>query len=269
MPLKLYCGLVGRVAHRGTAGGSASRGPNSRERARYPRKTSGRPTGHFTNSASRLRALASQRTIAISDPVRRLSSPEEQLTGHRIGAGMKDKQSHFSRHRNFAQNRWTRRESIVRKTVIDTRSEPRAKPEPEWLDLEKVAKIEVTSEDPGYPLESALVSGTGPGWRAAERGRQLIRILFDSPTRLRQIRLEFSETEIARTQEFTLRWATAAGAPFKEIVRQQWSFSPQGSTLETEDYQLDLEGVSILELDLKPDLTPANARASLAKWRVM
>jgi hypothetical protein len=158
----------------------------------------------------------------------------------------------------------------VRKTIIDSstlHSEPRT--EQEWLDLEEVAKVEVTSENPSFPLESALVSGKGPGWRAAQRGKQIIRIIFDKPTRLRRIRLEFSETEIARTQEFTLQWSAEPGGQFKEIVRQQWSFSPQGSTSEIEDYQVNLDGVSVLELVLKPELTPANACATLASWRMV
>jgi hypothetical protein len=43
------------------------------------------------------------------------------------------------------------------------------------LELEQLAKVEVTSEDPNFPIESALVSGTGPGWRAAEKGKQIVR----------------------------------------------------------------------------------------------
>ncbi len=135
----------------------------------------------------------------------------------------------------------------------------------EWLDLEEMAEVEVTSEDPRFPLESALVSSKGPGWRAAQRGKQIIRITFDKPTRLRRIRLEFSETEIARTQEFTLQWSTEPGGPFTEIVRQQGSFSPQGSTRETEDYQVNLDSVSVLELALKPDLTPAKRIRNLGQ----
>jgi hypothetical protein len=168
------------------------------------------------------------------------------------------------------RNSVQRRVATVRKTVIDpatVHSEPRT--EQEWLDLEAVAKVEVTSEDPSFPLESALVSGKGPGWRAAQRGKQIIRIVFDKPTRLRRIRLEFSETEIARTQEFTLRWSPEPGGPFREIVRQQWSFSPRGSTSEIEDYQVNLDSVSVLELSLKPDLTPANACATLTSWRMI
>jgi hypothetical protein len=158
----------------------------------------------------------------------------------------------------------------MRKTIIDpatVHSGPHT--EQEWLDLEEMAKVEVTSEDPRFPIESALVSGKGPGWRAAQIGTQIIRIMFDKPTRLRRIRLEFSETETARTQEFTLHWSTAPGGPLTEIVRQQWCFSPGGSTSEIEDYRVNLDSVSVLELAIKPELTQASACATLARWRMM
>jgi hypothetical protein len=113
-----------------------------------------------------------------------------------------------------------------------------------------------------------LAAGEASGWRAAEKGKQIIRIVFDNPRTLRRIRLEFSETEIERTQEFTLRWSDEAAGPFKEIVRQLWNFSPQGSTSEVEDYQVQLKNLSVLELTLKPDLTPDNAFATLARCRV-
>ena len=158
----------------------------------------------------------------------------------------------------------------MRKSVIDPATiRPEQRSEQEWLDLEQVAKVEVTSEDPNFPIESALASGKGPGWRAAQKGKQIIRIILDKPRPLRRIRLEFSETEIERTQEFTLRWSAESGGPFRDIVRQQWSFSPHGSTNEVEDYQVNLDSVSVLELALKPDLTPGNAFATLAKWRVV
>ncbi len=158
----------------------------------------------------------------------------------------------------------------MRKSVIDPVTiHPEQRFEQEWLELEQLAKVEVTSEDPNFPIESALASGEGPGWRAAEKGKQIIRIIFDKPRPLRRIRLEFSETEIERTQEFTLQWSAESGRPFTDIVRQQWSFSPHGSTSEVEEYRVDLDSVSVLELTLRPDLTPGNAFATLAKWRVV
>jgi uncharacterized protein (DUF736 family) len=156
----------------------------------------------------------------------------------------------------------------MRKTIMNPETiNPRQNAQDEWLDLEKIATVEITSEDPKFPIESALATREGPGWRAAERGKQVIRLVLDNPRALRRIRLEFSETENSRTQEFTLRWSRAGG-PMTEIVRQQWSFSPQDSTSEVEDYQVNLDSVSILELALKPDLTPENSFATLAAWRL-
>src|SRR5258707_14695144 len=90
----------------------------------------------------------------------------------------------------------------------------------QWVDLEEIAWVEVTSEDPSFPIEAALTAGEGPGWRAAKKGTQVIRIVLDNPRTLHWIRLEFSETEIERTQEFTLRWSDEAAGPFREIARQ-------------------------------------------------
>jgi hypothetical protein len=48
-----------------------------------------------------------------------------------------------------------------------------------WLDLEQIAAVEVTSENPSFPIEYALGSNDGPGWRASQGGDQQIRIIFD------------------------------------------------------------------------------------------
>jgi hypothetical protein len=51
--------------------------------------------------------------------------------------------------------------------------------EPAWLDLDSLATVEVTSESKDHPVEFALlVRGVG-GWRAAQPGSQIIRLLFD------------------------------------------------------------------------------------------
>ncbi|MBV8454431.1 MAG: carbohydrate-binding protein [Deltaproteobacteria bacterium] len=158
----------------------------------------------------------------------------------------------------------------MRKRIInqaDRAREPRS--EGGWLDLERIAEVEVTSEDPSFPVESALALATeGQGWRAAEPGEQLVRIVFDAPIAVHRISLQFIETQTARTQEFVLRWAAKRGAPCSEIVRQQWTFSPNGSTREIEDYQVNLAGLSVLELAIKPEISGGNALASLAAWRI-
>ena len=124
------------------------------------------------------------------------------------------------------------------------------------------------SEDPGHPIEAALLPRRGSGWRAAEPGRQAIRLLFTSPQRLRRIWLVFAESTVERTQEYVLRWSSDGGQPFHEIVRQQWNFSPQGATRETEDYRVGLSDVAILDLSIIPDTSGKIAFASLVELRI-
>jgi hypothetical protein len=137
-----------------------------------------------------------------------------------------------------------------------------------WLDLDRVASVEVTSEDKDYPMETALSAGEEPGWRAAKPGTHAIRLIFDKPQRLRRIWLAFEDTEALRTQEFVLRWSRDAGHSFREIVRQQWNFSPSGGTREVEDYAVDLFDVTVLELIIAPDKSGGEARASLRSLRL-
>jgi uncharacterized protein (DUF736 family) len=137
-----------------------------------------------------------------------------------------------------------------------------------WLDLEQIATIEVTSEEPSFPIDSVFGSVDGVGWRASQKGLQHVRIIFDQPMILRRIQLHFVEPELERTQEFSIRWSSAEGGPSKEIIRQQWNFSPSGSTREVEDYEVSLDGVAVLELAITPDLTRGEAPATLAKWLV-
>lgn len=156
----------------------------------------------------------------------------------------------------------------MRKRMI---SEPRhtaLPPEQDWLNVEDLVEVEVTSEDPERPIESALVPGKGAGWRAGEPGPQTIRLLFDRPQPVRWIRVDFVETEAERTQEYVLRWSPDGGQTFREIVRQQWNFSPRGATAETEDHRVELAGVTVLELAITPDIGGGAARASLARMRL-
>jgi hypothetical protein len=140
--------------------------------------------------------------------------------------------------------------------------------EPGWLDLERLAQVEITSEDNDYPIESALIPGRGSGWRAAQPGEQTIRLRFDEPLRIKRIRLVFHEDEQERTQEFVLRWSPDGGQSYRDLVRQQYNFIPPETAREIEDYNVDLVGVTVLELRIVPDISGGGAQASLAQLRV-
>jgi hypothetical protein len=137
-----------------------------------------------------------------------------------------------------------------------------------WLDLDRAAMVEVTSEDKEHPVESALLPGETRGWRAAASGTQTLRLIFDEPQRLTGIALVFEETETERTQEFVLRWSGDGGRSFREVVRQQWNFSPPNTSREVEEYQFDLSGVTVLELIIVPDISRGSAHASLKSLRL-
>lgn len=140
--------------------------------------------------------------------------------------------------------------------------------EGEWLDLEKIAAVEVSSEEPSHPIEAALGNEPSDGWRASFPGEQTIRLLFDAPQTLRRIYLIFAESNCERQQEFTLGWSAEQGHPMREIVRQQYHFSVNGSAREIEDYKVQLEGVRLLELKIIPDRSGGPAIATLARLRL-
>jgi hypothetical protein len=137
-----------------------------------------------------------------------------------------------------------------------------------WLDLERGAVVEVTSEEKDFPVESALALGQTRGWRAAMPGTQTVRLVFDQPQRLRHISLVFEEEQTARTQEFLLRWSPDGGRSFREIVRQQWNFSPPETIREVEEYQVELSDVTVLELVIVPHNSGGTACASLKSLRL-
>ncbi|HEY3476877.1 MAG TPA: hypothetical protein VGK56_19825 [Anaerolineales bacterium] len=140
--------------------------------------------------------------------------------------------------------------------------------EPQWLDIEGLVEVEITSEDAAHPIESALLPGGTSGWRAAEPGQQTIRLLFKQPQPLRRIWMNFVEPQTQRTQEYVLRWSSDNGQSFREIVRQQWNFSPPSTTNEVEDHRVDLSAATMLELNIKPDISGVPAFASLAQMRL-
>lgn len=144
-----------------------------------------------------------------------------------------------------------------------------AAPDRNWLDLSALARVEYTSEDPAYPVDNALRDTLRTnGWRAMETGTQTLRLLFEIPVQVRHIHLVFRELEHARTQEFVLRWRSVPDRQFREIVRQQYVFSPPDNSEEQEEYAVTLDGMMELELCIVPEISGRPLYASLAQLRL-
>jgi hypothetical protein len=156
----------------------------------------------------------------------------------------------------------------MRKQTINSGFEAVSRSGDVWLDLERLAQVEITSESAEHPIEAALMPNRGPGWRAAQPGKQTIRLIFDHPVSIGRILLRFDEEKQGRTQEFVLRWLPQGEHSSREIVRQQYTFSPPATNQEIEDYSVKLNGVTTLELEIVPDISGGGACAALAQMRL-
>lgn len=136
-----------------------------------------------------------------------------------------------------------------------------------WLDLEGLSTAELSSEDPSHPFEQALRMDTVEGWKASRPGPQLIRLRFDHPQSIKRVHLQFREDRVERSQEIAL-FATSQNSSRKELVRQQWVFSPGGATTEVEDYFFDLKALTVLELEIDPGRHDKHVFASLQSIQI-
>ncbi len=140
--------------------------------------------------------------------------------------------------------------------------------EVDWLPLERLARIEASSSRDSHPAIRAVSAETERGWRAAGPGEQWLAIVFHEACDIGRVRLVIVEDRRERTQEFTLQWSSNRGETHREIVRQQFTFSPAGATREVEDYQVELRGATRLELRIVPDIKGGDAIASVREFRV-
>ena len=139
-----------------------------------------------------------------------------------------------------------------------------------FLDLEHLVQVEFSSENLEHPVESALLltADSGAGWQAASPGEQTIRIVFDQARTIEHIVLIFDEQQQARSQEFVLLWLRDNDTVYREILRQQFNFSPPHTTQEIEHYELKLNQLKGLELRIIPSIGGGEAYATLKQLRL-
>ena len=114
------------------------------------------------------------------------------------------------------------------------------------IDIAAVATVLVTSEEPDHPIDLAFDDSRGPGgsrWIAGEPGEQTVILAFDRPQAIRRVALEVEEPEVARTQELQLEISTDGGRTYQELLRQEFNFSPPGTTLQREDWAVNSDAV--------------------------
>ena len=128
------------------------------------------------------------------------------------------------------------------------------------------ATVLVTSELPDHPIDYMCDGQRGPGstrWIAEQPGDQTIVLAFDTAQNINTVSLEIEEAEVSRTQEITLATSRDGGHTYRELLRQEFNFSPSGTTFEHEEWRVAAEGITNLRVWIRPDKGGKPCRASI------
>lgn len=119
------------------------------------------------------------------------------------------------------------------------------------------ASIAYSSEDPAHPLENLFDGRSGPGathWMSARPDTiEHIVLEFDQPQTIARLVYEVEEATRERTQEIRVEVSEDGGRTYRQILVQEYTFSPGGATYQREDQRFNLHGVTHLRLTIVPN----------------
>ena len=124
------------------------------------------------------------------------------------------------------------------------------------IDVLARADVTVSSEAPDHPVSHIFDAHRGPGgtqWVATESGDQHLVIAFHQPITIRRITVEIEEREAHRTQEMLASISSDGAMTYRDLRRQEFTFSPDGATWECEDWAVAEFHVTHLKLFVRPD----------------
>jgi hypothetical protein len=144
----------------------------------------------------------------------------------------------------------------LRKRQLEANGVTRARATDE-IDIASCATIAYSSEDPAHPVEHLLDGRSGPGatrWISARPdATEQIVVEFDQPQTIARLAYEVEEAMRERTQEVRVEVSDDGGRTYRQILVQEYTFSPGGATYQREEQQLNLRQVSHLRLTIVPN----------------
>jgi len=154
----------------------------------------------------------------------------------------------------------------IRKRIVRDACLPPLDTDLPALDIPIIATVTITSEEADHPIEHVFDGQRGPGtsrWRAAGPGEQCLIINFDMPQTLHQLVLDIEELDTARTQELLISVSLDGGRTYRDVVRQEYNFSPPGTTYERETWALNTDHITHLAIHITPDKGGRAGQATL------
>jgi hypothetical protein len=139
------------------------------------------------------------------------------------------------------------------------------------LNVAAGATIAYSSEEPAHPVDCMFDGRDGPGgtfWESArENTTETLLIEFDHRQIISRLIFEAEERERERTQEVRLEASSDGGDSFRQLLNQEFVFSPRGATFQREDLRIGLVDISHLRLTIVPNKN-GSGRAKLTSLRL-
>jgi hypothetical protein len=128
---------------------------------------------------------------------------------------------------------------------------------PGEIDIGSQATLAYSSEDPNHPLEHLIDGHSGRGgtrWASARPdATERIVLEFDHSQRISRLVYEVEECLRERTQEVRVEVSADQGRTYRQVLAQDYTFSPQGATFQHEELRLDLPAITHLRLTIVPN----------------
>lgn len=136
------------------------------------------------------------------------------------------------------------------------------------IDLARCSVLAYSSEDSKHPIEN-LIDGREDTFWASARPNTTERIVveFDRPQSISCMIYDAQERSVERTQELRVETSSDGGNRYRQILVQEYTFSPSGATCQHEEHWLNLPPITHLRLTVVPDKRGAGV-ASLSSLRL-
>ena len=128
---------------------------------------------------------------------------------------------------------------------------------PGQIDVASLATFRYSSEDPDHPLDHLIDGHCGRGgtrWASARANTtECIELEFEPAQEISRLIYEVEEHRVERTQQVRVEISTDGGRIYRQVLAQDYTFSPEGATFQHEDVYLELRPITHVRLTIVPN----------------